>query len=130
MNFETEMRARFGGFWNSLLLLLIIIIFLRFSAIELATEGLGAKLSLSLKLFFGFALFGVVLALFKMLFSSSNPPYYRLPASVNIAWGLKRGLVIGGILILIIGILHHDNFLGVLQPLLEKLVGKIIGIFG
>lgn len=53
MNFETEMRARFGGFWNSLLLLLIIIIFLRFSAIELATEGLGAKLSLSLKLFLG-----------------------------------------------------------------------------
>ena len=75
MNFETEIRARFGGFWNSLLLLLIIIIFLRFSAIELATEGLGAKLSLSLKLFFGFAIFGVVLALFKMLFSSSNRWY-------------------------------------------------------
>ncbi|SDY45491.1 hypothetical protein [Nitrosomonas sp. Nm33] len=128
MNFESEMKARFGGFWNSLVLLLVVIICLRFSAIEWASEDLGTKLYHSFKLFFWCALFGVLLAILKIIFSISNPPYLRLPASANFAWGLKRGITIGGFLILLVGILQLDNFMGVFQPFIDKLLQKLLGL--
>ena len=51
MNMETEFKAKFGGIWNSLIILLVIIICLRFSSIELADEDLGTRLKCSLHLF-------------------------------------------------------------------------------
>lgn len=129
MSFENEMRERFGGFWNSLVLLIVVIICLRFAVIEWASEELGTRLWHSFKLFSWCVLFGVFLAIMKIIFSQSNPPYQKLPASVNFAWGLKRGITMGGFLILIVGILHLDNFLGVFQPLLDKLLERLLGIF-
>lgn len=128
MSFESEMKARFSGFWNSLVLLLIIIICLRFSVIEWAAEDLGTRLFHSFKLFFWCVLFGVVLAIMKIMFSFSNPPYSRLPASANFVWGLKRGITIGGLIILIVGILHLDNFMGVFQPFIDKCLEKLLGV--
>lgn len=128
MSFESEMRARFGGFWNSLVLLLVVIICLRFSIIEWASEDLGTRLFHSFKLFFWCLLFGVLLAILKIIFSVSNPPYEKLPASANFAWGLKRGITIGGLLILIVGVLHLENFLGVFQPFLDKLLENLLGL--
>lgn len=129
MSFENEMRARFGGFWNSLVLLIVVIICLRFAVIEWASEELGTRLWHSFKLFLWCVLFGIFLAIMKILFSQSNPPYQKPPASVNFVWGLKRGITMGGFLILIVGILHLDNFLGVFQPLLDKLFERLLGIF-
>lgn len=129
MGFENEMRKRFGGFWNSLVLLLVVIICLRFSVIEWASEDLGTRLSQSFKLFFWSVLFGVLLAITKIITSYSNPLYLRPPASANFVWGLKRGITTGGFLILIVGILHLDNFLGVFQPFLDKGLERLLGIF-
>ena len=128
MSFESEMKARFGGFWNSLVLLLVVIICLRFSIIEWASEDLGTRLFHSFKLFFWCVLFGVLLAILKIIFSVSNPPYAKLPASANFVWGLKRGITIGGLLIFIVGVLHLENFLGVFQPFLDKLLENLLGL--
>ena len=128
MNFESEMKARFGGFWNSLMLLLVVIIFLRFSVIAWASEELGTRLFHSFKLFLWCALFGVLLAILRIIFSASNPPYTKLPASANFAWGLKRGIMIGGFLILLAGIIQLDNFMGVFQPFIDKSLQKLLGL--
>ncbi|SDY63767.1 hypothetical protein [Nitrosomonas sp. Nm58] len=128
MSFESEMKARFGGFWNSLVLLLVVIICLRFSVIEWASEDLGTRLYRSFSLFSWCVLFGVLLAIMKIIFSYSNPSYLRAPASVSFVWGLKRGIIIGGLLILIVGILHLDNFMGVFQPFIDKCLQKLLGI--
>ena len=129
MSFESEMRARFGGFWNSLVLILVAIICLRFSAIEWAEEDLGTRLYHSFKLILWCILFGLFLAIMKIIFSSSNPPHLKLPASANFAWGLKRGITMGGFLILLVGIVHLENFMGVFQPFIDKLLGNLLGLF-
>lgn len=34
MSMESEMRANFGGFWNSLILLFVVIVCMRFASLE------------------------------------------------------------------------------------------------
>ena len=87
MSMESEFKAKFGGFWNSLVILLVIIICLRFSSIELAGEDLGTRLSCSLHLFLSCIGAGVVLGILRIFLSFSNDTYTRAPASANVAVG-------------------------------------------
>ena len=127
MSMESEFKAKFGGFWNSLVILLVIIICLRFSSIELAGEDLGTRLSCSLHLFLSCIGAGVVLGILRIFLSFSNDTYTRAPASANFTTGVRFGIVAGGTLILIVGML--ENFLGPLQPIVDALFGKLYALF-
>jgi hypothetical protein len=129
MSMESEIRARFGGFWNSLILLFVIVICLRFSSLELAEENLAERIFCALHLFLGCIAAGVLLGILRIFLSFSNQTYTRAPASANFVSGLKYGIVGGGLLILMIGILQLNNFLGVFQPMLNGLLAKITAIF-
>lgn len=129
MSMESEIRMRFGGFWNSLILLLVIIVCLRFSSLELANENLTARVLCALHLFCGCVAAGVLLGILKIFLAFSNQTYTRAPASANFALGLKYGIVAGGSLIFIVGVLQLNNFLGVFQPMVNGLIAKLTVIF-
>jgi len=129
MSMESEFKAKFGGFWNSLVILLVIIICLRFSSIELAEEDLGERLLCSLHLFLMSIGAGIVLGIFRIFLSFSNETYTRAPASANFTSGIRFGIVAGGTLILIVGMLQLENFLGPLQPVVDALFGKLYALF-
>ena len=129
MNMETEFRAKFGGFWNSLIILLVIIICLRFSNIALADAELGERLMCSLHLFLASLAAGIVLGVLRIFLSFSNDTYTRAPASVNFTTGIRYGLVAGGMLILLVGMMQLENFLGPFQPIMDALFGKLYALF-
>lgn len=129
MSLESEVKAKFGGIWNSLVILLVIIICLRFSSIELAEEDLGTRLSCSLQLFLSTIGIGIVLGILRIFLSFSNDTYTRAPASANFTSGIRYGIVAGGTLILIIGMVQLDNFLGPLQPVVDALFGMLYSLF-
>ncbi|MBX3631223.1 MAG: hypothetical protein KF908_15235 [Nitrosomonas sp.] len=129
MNMESEFRAKFGGFWNSLIILMVIIICLRFSSIAFADEGLGARLLCSLHLFLGSLGAGIVLGILRIFLSFSNDTYTRAPASANFTTGIRYGLVAGGLLILLVGMMQLENFLGPFQPVIDALFGKLYALF-
>ena len=52
MSMESEMRAKFGGLWNSFLLLFVVIVCMRFSGLEQAGESLSEKILCGIHLFF------------------------------------------------------------------------------
>ncbi|SFP84794.1 hypothetical protein SAMN05216419_102424 [Nitrosomonas cryotolerans] len=125
MSFESEIKAKFGGFWNSVLLLLVVIVCLRFSSIELLEEDLSARVLYSLYLFLGCLGGGALIALLKVIFSFSNQPYLRPPVAVNVATGLKYGIVAAGLLVFIVGVIQLDNFMGLFQPPINALFAKL-----
>ena len=129
MSMESEIRARFGGFWNSLILLFVIVVCLRFASLDLAAENLLARVHCAIHLFLGCVAAGILLGILKIFLSFSNQTYTRAPASANFAAGLKYGIVGGGLLIFIVGIMQLDNFLGVFQPALNGLAAKLTAIF-
>lgn len=129
MSMESEFRMRFGGFWNSLILLFVIIVCLRFSSLEFADENLIKRVFCALHLFLGCIATGVLLGILKIFLAFSNQTYTRAPASANFARGLKYGIVAGGLMILIVGVLQLNNFLGVFQPIFNGLLAKLTAIF-
>jgi len=126
---ESEIKAKFGGFWNSIVLLLVIVICLRFSSLELAAENLVERVHCALHLFLGCVAAGVLLGILRIFLAFSNQTYTRAPASANFTQGLKYGIVGGGLLILIVGVLQLNNFLGVFQPILTGLLAKLTAVF-
>ncbi|MBP6366908.1 MAG: hypothetical protein KBA82_07470 [Nitrosomonas sp.] len=129
MSMESEIKAKFGGFWNSIVLLLVIVICLRFSSLELAAENLVERVHCALHLFLGCVAAGVLLGILRIFLAFSNQTYTRAPASANFTQGLKYGIVGGGLLILIVGVLQLNNFLGVFQPILTGLLAKLTAVF-
>lgn len=129
MSMESEIKTRFGGFWNSLILFVVIVICLRFSSLELAAESLGERIHCAIHLFLGCVAAGILLGILRIFLSFSNQTYTRAPASANFVSGLKYGIVAGGLLILIVGILQLNNFLGVFQPVINGLLAKLTAIF-
>lgn len=129
MSMESEIRERFSGLWNSFVLLLVIIICLRFSSLELPDAPLSERLWCALHLFLGCLAAGFLLGIMRIFLAFTNETYTRAPASANFAKGLKYGVVAGGLLILIVGVLQMDNFLGAFQPILNALMAKLISLF-
>lgn len=129
MSMESEIKMRFGGFWNSLILLFVIIVCLRFSSLELVDADLTKRVLCALHLFFGCVAAGILLGILKIFLAFSNQTYTRAPASANFVLGLKYGIVAGGLMILIVGVLQLNNFFGVFQPMVNGLLAKLTGIF-
>ncbi|WP_240143677.1 hypothetical protein [Nitrosomonas sp. JL21] len=61
--------------------------------------------------------------------SFSNQTYTRAPASANFVQGIKYGIVTGGLLILIVGMMQLNNFLGVFQPIANGILAKLTAVF-
>lgn len=129
MSLESEIKAKLGGYWNSFLLLLIVIVCLRFSSIELAAEGLATRVTCAFYLFLSCLGVGVLTGFIKILLSLSTEPYARAPRSTSFVLGLKYGIVASGVLVFIVGFVQLDNFLGPFQVLVDQLYGKLPSLF-
>lgn len=128
MSLESEIKAKLGGFWNSFLLLLIVIICLRFSSIELADGGLAERVTCAFYLFASCIGAGVFAGMIKLLLSFSTEPYARAPKSTSFALGMKYGIVAAGMLVFIVGFVQLENFLGPFQVIVDSLYGKLPGL--
>ncbi len=121
MSLEREIKARFGGIWNTIVILFVVIVCLRFSSIELAEENLHERISYSLCLLLTALGVGFALGILKIILSYSNEPHSRLSSAANFASGLKYGFVAVGIFLFIVGVMQLENFLGPLQTFLDSL---------
>ncbi|UJP06199.1 MAG: hypothetical protein LZF61_04270 [Nitrosomonas sp.] len=129
MSMESEIRTRFGGFWNALILLFVIVVCLRFSSLELADENLIKRILCATHLFMGCVAAGFLLGILRIFLGFSNDTYTRAPASANFTSGMKYGIVSGGLLIMIVGALQLNNFFGVFQPIVSGLIAKLTALF-
>lgn len=129
MSMESEIRARFGGIWNSLTLLFVIVVCLRFAGLEFADESLIKRIFCAIHLFMGCVAAGFLLGILRIFLGFSNETHTRAPASANFARGLKYGIVSGGLLIMLVGALQLNNFFGVFQPIITGLVAKLTALF-
>jgi hypothetical protein len=123
MSLENEIKARFGGIWNSIVVIFVVIVCLRFSSLAVVEDDLGERISYALCLFFIALGVGFALGILKIFFSYSNEPHSRLSGAANFASGLKYGFVAVGVLIFIVGVMQLENFLGPLQSFLGGLFG-------
>ena len=122
-----ELNKRFSGGWNSLILVLLVIICLRFSGAEWKDEVLGIRLLYSLYILFAVAGLGIVFASAKVLLIRFGHHTYGYTYSDAIAGGLKYGVNAGTIIVFAIGILMVDNYLGPVKDILDVALKKIGG---
>jgi len=129
MNLESEMKIKFGGIWNSILLLFVVIISLRFSSIAMVEDDLIERVYCSIHLLLGCLAAGLIMGLLRMFLAMTNNTHTRTPASANFASGMKYGVLAGGFLILVVGMVMLDDFLGPFQPILDAIFAKLSSIF-
>lgn len=70
MSMESEMRAKFGGLWNSFLLLFVVIVCMRFSGLEQAGESLSEKILCGIHLFLGCIAAGILFGILRIFWVS------------------------------------------------------------
>lgn len=132
MNISREIKKRFGGGWNTILLILILMVCLRFSGAEWKEEGLDVRFLRGIYLLLAVIGLGILIAGIKLFIARlDSPSYWMNSADEVFASGLKLGILVGGIFVFFVGILLVDNFLGpfqgVIDTILEKLAGKLPG---
>ncbi len=128
MSLESEMKTRFGGIWNSIVLLFVIIICLRFAGIAMAEHDLFDRVHCAIHLFLGCLVAGLLMGLLRMFLATTNDTHTRAPGSANFASGMKYGILAAGFLILIAGMVQLDGFLGPFQPILDVIFAKFLDI--
>ena len=114
MAFADEIKGRFGGLWNGVLLIVIVVICFRFATAEWGTESLWLRLLYGLYLVLGLLAFGVILAVTKLF--KSNP--------AEVAWGLKYGIFLGGTFLFLLGCLMVPDFLGPLDDIVTSFFAR------
>ena len=127
MSFEEELRRRFGGFWNTIFLIVVVVVCLRFAGAEWAGAPLGKRLLVALCLFLGCTGLGIPFSLGRIFAARSKPISGRPTTAESIAWGLKYGVGTGTVLLVLVGALMVKDFLGPLLDLLSKLFEKLVG---
>lgn len=127
MNWSEEIRKRFGGFWNTLFLLVVLVVCLRFAGAEWKARELEVRLLYALYLLLAVVAVGIVAAVTKLGVTKLNPPRYATGSSVaaDVVWGLKYGMAAGVALVFTVGLLQVDNYLGPLKELIDLVLKKI-----
>jgi hypothetical protein len=121
VDWANELKKRFGGFWNAIFLIAVLVICLRFAGAEWKAEELGTRLLYALYLVLIVAAVGIVVALAKLLLTKFNPPRYSSASTVSadVAWGLKYGIASGTLIVFTIGVLMVDDYLGPVKTLFD-----------
>lgn len=127
MDWTNELGKRFGGFWNALFLIVVLVICLRFAGAEWKASALGIRLLYGLYLVLGVFIAGVIFALVKVGLTKFNPSRYSTTSAVpaDVAWGLKYGITAGALVVFVIGLLMVDNYLGPLKEVIDFVINKI-----
>lgn len=126
MSLENELKIRFGGFWNSLVILLVLIICLRFSSIQLTGEPLWSSIACSFYLFLVCIGVGFITAILKVILGYFNDTASRLTKAANFTLGLKYGFVSAGMLVFIVGVFHLDDFIGPFQLIVDAVFANFL----
>lgn len=132
MDISKALRQRFGGPWNTLWLILILMACLRFAGAEWKDEPLDVRFLRGTYLVLATVLLGIVTAIAKVLIARlESPLYWKSRAGETAVAGLKIGIVAGGVVVFVVGMLLVDDFLGpfqaVVDTVLEKLASRLPG---
>lgn len=121
MDWTTELKKRFGGFWNAVFLFSVLLVCLRFAGAEWKAQELGMRLLYALYLVLIVVALGIGVALVKMFITKINPPRYSSSNTIpgDVAWGLKYGFAVGTIIVFTIGVLMVDDYLGPVKTLFD-----------
>jgi hypothetical protein len=126
MGFGEEFQQRFGGLWNTIFLILLVVVCLRFAGAEWTGAPLRTRLLVALYLFLGCVGCGIIFALSRIIVALSEPSYSRPSTPESIVWGLKYGAATGMVLLILAGILLVKDFLTPLLDLLSKVLEPIL----
>lgn len=128
MDWTNELSKRFGGFWNAVFLLSVLVICLRFAGAEWKAKELDIRLLYALYLVLLVVATGIVLALVKVTLTKLSPPRYSSASTVpaDVAWGLKNGIASGALIVFVIGVLMVDNYLGPVKDLIDLVKDLVV----
>jgi len=129
MYWNEEFRKRFGGKWNTIFLIVVLVVCFRFVGAEWKAREFELRLLYSLYLVLIVIATGGVFALLKVLFTKFNTRHYystssKIPA--DIVWGLKYGIGSGALIVFVFGLLLVDNYLGPLKEVFDLVIKKIV----
>jgi hypothetical protein len=130
MNWNREFQKRFGGLWNTIFLIAVLMVCIRFAGAEWKAKELEFRLLYSLYLILGVIAIGVFLGVFKAVLNKflnrSRSYSWESTIPADFTWGLKYGIGSGAIIVFIFGLLLVDDFLGPVKDILDVLANKIL----
>ena len=127
MDWVDEFKKRFGGFWNTILLIAGLVICLRFAGAEWKSEELQERLLFALYLILGIAATGLIWGSATAILSRMGKTLYSTPSTAaHFISGMKYGVIVGIVVIFSVGLLMVDEYLGPLKELFDVLVKKIL----
>ena len=126
MDWVDEFKKRFGGFWNTVFLIVVLIVCLRFAGAEWKDNELQERLLYALYLVLGVISTGVIFGIGSAILKRFKRSGYSTPnAPVDFVSGLKHGTVLGAIVVFTIGLLMIDDYLGPIKEFVDVLIKKI-----
>lgn len=126
MDWVDEFRKRFGGFWNTVFLIAVLIVCLRFAGAEWKDKEFQERLLYALYLVLGVISTGILFGIGSAILKRFKRSGYSDPnAAVDFVSGLKHGTVLGTIVVFAIGLLMVDDYLGPIKGFVDILVKKI-----
>jgi hypothetical protein len=121
-----EFKKRFGGFWNTIFLILVLIVCLRFSGAEWKDKELQERLLYALYLVLGVISTGIFFGIGTAVLKRFKRSGYATPNTpVDFVSGLKYGTVLGTVVVFTIGLLMVDDYLGPIKELVDVVIKKI-----
>jgi hypothetical protein len=128
MNIAGELKKRFTGWLNSIVLMAIFCICFRFAGAEWKSLDLGTRALRGLYILLGVVGVGLLGAVLRLWIARlDSPSYWRTRADEVAVAGLKVGVLVGGAIVFLMGLLLVDEYLGPFGKLLEKLFDKTPG---
>jgi hypothetical protein len=127
MDVLDQIKKRFGGTLNAVLLIAILMVCIRFSGAEWAEEVLGVRLLRALYIIAGAIGFGLLFAAVSVAiayYGSTSAFRMNRVDEVGVS-AFKKGVVIAGIVVFTVGLLLVKDYLGPFQKVIDTLVEKL-----
>ena len=126
MDWVNELKKKFGGFGNTVFLILGLVVCLRFSGAEWKDRELFDRLLFALYLVLGVILTGIIFGIGTAVLRRFKRTAYSAPNTpADFVSGLKYGMVLGTIVVFTVGLLMVDDYLSPIKELFDTIVKKI-----
>jgi len=127
MDWVEEFKKRFGGFWNTILLVTGLVICLRFTGAEWKDQALALRLLYALYLVLGVTALGIAWGTAAVILGRvrSGTSFLAPRTASHFVSGMKYGLTVGIVIVFTVGLLMVEDYLGPLKELFDVLVKKI-----
>ncbi len=128
MDIAGQIKKKFAGLSNAIVLILILIACVRFSGAEWQAPeyDLGVRLLRAFYIVLGVIALGFLMAAARLIIARfDSPAFWKNRADEIAVSAFKTGLIIGGIIVFAAGVLLVKDYLGPFEKVIEILMEKL-----